>query len=53
MNKLTTGLIAGGILGAVGLTVAMGDKKMRKTVSQDSKKMMNKANRVLNKMDLM
>jgi len=53
MNRFATGLIAGSLIGAVGLTCAMTDKKTRKMVTHDGKKMMNKANKMFNKMDLM
>lgn len=51
MHKLTTGLIAGGIIGAIGLTYAMSDKGARKRIIKDSKKVANKANKLMDKMD--
>ncbi len=44
MNKFTSGLIAGSLLGAAGLSYALSDKRMRKKMSRDSKKVINKAN---------
>lgn len=51
MYKFTTGLIAGGLIGAAGLTLAMSDRKARKKISKEGKQMMRKANSLMNKMD--
>lgn len=51
MNKFTTGLIAGGLIGAVGLTYALTDKRSRRRMARDGKKMMHKANHLMDKMD--
>ncbi|MCL2573507.1 MAG: YtxH domain-containing protein [Defluviitaleaceae bacterium] len=44
MGRFTSGLIAGGVMGAIGLAVAMSDKRTRKRMLKDGKKAMNKAN---------
>jgi hypothetical protein len=44
MGKFTSGLIAGGALGAIGLAIAMSDKRTRKRMLKDGRKAMNKAN---------
>lgn len=51
MHKFATGLIAGGILGAVGLGMAMSDKRTRRQMTKDTKKMIDKANDMLHKLD--
>lgn len=51
MTKFTTGLIAGGILGAVGITCALTDKKTRQKIMQNGKKMIHKAEDTINMMD--
>lgn len=43
MTKFATGLIAGGIIGAVGLTYALSDKKSRQKLIKNGRKMINKA----------
>ena len=43
MNKFTTGLIAGGILGMAGAAVALSDRKQRKYVVKGGKKAFRKA----------
>ncbi len=43
MNKFTTGLIAGSLIGFAGLSYAMNDKKTRKRMMSDGKKMAGKA----------
>jgi hypothetical protein len=47
LGKFTTGLITGGIIGAVGLGYALSDKRTRKRMVRDSKKAMDKANSVI------
>lgn len=47
MSRFTTGLIAGGIVGAVGLSYAMSDKRTRKRMMRDGRKVMNKANNMI------
>ncbi len=44
INKFTTGLIAGSILGAAGLAVMGNDKKTRRRIMKDGRKIMAKAN---------
>lgn len=44
MRKFTSGLIAGSVIGAVGLTYAMSDKRTRRRMAKDGKKVMYKAN---------
>jgi len=43
MNKFTSGLIAGGIIGAAGFAVAMSDKRSRRHVMREGRKAMKKA----------
>jgi len=43
MNKFATGLIAGGILGAAGIAVAMSDKRQRRHVIRGGKKAFKRA----------
>ena len=43
MNKFTSGLIAGGILGAAGLAVAMSDKRNRRYMMREGRKAIRKA----------
>jgi hypothetical protein len=42
MGKFTTGLIAGGIVGAIGLGYALQDRRFRKKVVKDGRKFANK-----------
>lgn len=51
MNKFTTGLITGGLIGAVGLTYALTDKKSRRRMAKDGKRVMNKANHIMDRID--
>jgi len=51
MKKFTTGLIAGSIIGAIGLTCALSDKKTRQKLVHGSKKMIGKAEDVMNMVD--
>lgn len=43
MNKFTTGLITGSVLGVCGIALAMSDKRSRAKIAKDSKKMMRNA----------
>ena len=43
MTKFTTGLIAGGLLGAAGIAVAMSDKRQRKHMLKGGKKAIKRA----------
>ncbi len=51
MKKSTIGLLTTAIVGGIGL-YAMSDKKMRKKIGHDSKKMLNKAGDLMSKMDV-
>ena len=51
MTKFTTGLIAGGIIGAIGLTCAMSDRKTRQKLIHNGKKMINKAEDIMEQID--
>ena len=42
MGKFTSGLIAGGAIGAIGLAVALSDKRTRKRMLRDGKRVMNR-----------
>jgi len=44
MGKFTSGLIAGSALGAVGLALAMSDKRTRKRLLRDGRRAVSKAN---------
>ena len=50
MGRFTGGLIAGSALGAIGLALAMSDKRTRKRMFKDGKKAMNKANNFIHHM---
>lgn len=43
MRKFASGLITGGILGAVGLTIAMSDRSTRKKIMKSGKRALNEA----------
>lgn len=43
MRKFTTGLITGGVLGALGLTLALSDRGTRNKVVRSGRKAMNSA----------
>ncbi len=43
MNRFSTGLIAGGIITAVGVSLLMSDAKSRRRVVKDGKRAMRKA----------
>jgi len=47
MDRFTTGLIAGGIIGAVGLTIAMSDRRTRKRIVREGKRVANRAGDML------
>ena len=42
MGKFTSGLIAGGAICAIGLAVALSDKRTRKRMLRDGKRVMNR-----------
>lgn len=44
MRRFTSGLIAGSVIGAIGLSYAMSDKRTRRRIARDGRKVMNKAN---------
>ncbi|MDR1560302.1 MAG: YtxH domain-containing protein [Clostridiales bacterium] len=44
MHRFTTGLLAGGLIGAAGVAWALSDNKTRKRVTRDGKRAMRKAN---------
>lgn len=47
MKAFATGFITGGIIGAVGLTYALRDRKTRKKMAKDGRKLMHRANDVI------
>lgn len=47
MKNFTTGLIAGGLIGVVGLTMALSDSRTRKRVKKETRKVIGKANDAL------
>lgn len=47
MKNFTTGLIAGGIIGVVGLTIALSDTSTRKRMKKETRKVIGKANDAL------
>lgn len=52
MKMSTTGVIAGSVIGAIGLTYAMRDRRTRNKLMKDSKKIMAKAGQIMDKMDI-
>lgn len=52
MNKKTAGIITTGLLGVTGLAIAMGDKKMRNRANKAGKKMENRTQDIMSKMDI-
>lgn len=53
MKKATTiGLVTTAIVGGVGLTYAMADKRMRNKMTNDGKKMLDKAGKMMSKIDM-
>lgn len=53
MNRFRTGLIAGGLLGILGLSMALGDRKTRRMVVRDGRMMRRGAGKILDKFDIM
>lgn len=47
MNKFTAGVLAGGVIGAIGLTYAFSDRRARRRVARDSRRMIHRANNIL------
>lgn len=52
MRKSTVGLITTAVVGGLGLTYAMTDKRMRNKMANDGKKMLDKAGNMMSKMDV-
>ena len=50
MGRFTSGLIAGGALGAFGLAIALSDKRTRKRMMRDGRKAMHRANNFIHHM---
>ena len=50
MGKFASGLITGGALGAIGLAIAVSDRRTRKKMLKDGRKAMHKANNFMNHM---
>jgi len=48
MNKFTTGLITGSILGVCGIAFAMSDKRSRQKLARDGRKIAKKAGDMAN-----
>lgn len=48
MRKFTSGVIAGGLIGALGLGYALSDKKTRKRMIRDGKRVIDKASDAVN-----
>ena len=44
MHKFTTGLIAGGIIGAAGIAWAMSDNKTRRRMAREGRRAVKRAN---------
>jgi hypothetical protein len=49
MGRFTGGFIAGSALGAMGLAIALSDKRTRKRMVKDGKRAMQKANSFLHR----
>lgn len=49
MTKFTTGLIAGSVIGAIGLTCALSDRKTRRKIMRNGKHMMHKAENMIDR----
>ncbi len=47
MKKFTSGLIAGGIIGVIGLGYAISDRNTRKRLKRDTRKAAHRANNML------
>lgn len=50
MNKFTAGLLAGGIVGSMGLSYLMSDKKVRNRMMRESRKLMKKSRNIMDNM---
>lgn len=50
MRKFAAGLLAGGIVGSMGLTYLMSDKKARNRMMRESRKIMKKSRNVMDNM---
>jgi gas vesicle protein len=46
MSRFSTGIIAGGIIGAVGLTIALSDSRTRRRLARESRRIARKANHI-------
>lgn len=53
MEKLAKGMIIGTLVGAAGLTYAMSDKRTRKRMMRDGRRIMDKAEDMVHRMDIM
>lgn len=51
MNKITTGIIAGTVASTIGM-YAMSDRKTRKMIAKNSKKMLKKTKNLIDKVDI-
>ncbi len=49
MNGFKTGLIAGGLIGILGLSMAMSDRKTRRVIIKDGKAMRHGADKLFDK----
>lgn len=47
MNKFSTGLMVGGILGVAGLTAMLSDKKNRRKLENSGSKLLNKTSDII------
>ena len=47
MNKFVSGLMAGSVIGIAGLTYAMSDRRTRKRLTRDSRRVIDKATDVV------
>lgn len=52
MRKSTVGLITTAIVGGIGLSYAMTDRRMRNKMANDGKKLLDKAGNMVSKMDV-
>ncbi len=50
MGRFMSGIVLGSVVGAIGLTYAMSDKRMRKHMVRDSRRMINRASRAITHM---
>ncbi|MCD7905372.1 MAG: hypothetical protein LUC97_06135 [Clostridiales bacterium] len=53
MGRFRTGLIAGSILGIIGVSMAMSDRQTRRRVVKDGRIMRKGAGKILDKLDIM